>query len=180
MAGSPQIASITRLEWFSTAAATFTRPTAKTAGCCTTRRAAPLLRGYTGGGDLAASSANNGGVSANSLSVPGRVVLDSGGNLYVTGVVNDRVLYYPAGSTTATRVYGQGGSFTSSSANNGGISANSLYNPDGLALDGGGNLYVADLLNNRVLYYPAGSTTATRCLRENMAASPRMRPTMPG
>jgi hypothetical protein len=69
---------------------------------------------------------------------------------------NDRVLFYPAGSTTATRVYGQGGSFTSNTANNGGISANSLSAPEGIALDSSGNLYVADQ-NNRVLFYPAGT-----------------------
>ncbi len=63
---------------------------------------------------------------------------------------------------TAGIVYGQGGSFTSASGNNGGISANSLFQPDNLAVDNNGGLYVADLQNNRVLYYPAGSTTATR------------------
>jgi hypothetical protein len=44
---------------------------------------------------------------------------------------NNRVLFYPSGSTTATRVYGQGGSFTTNTANNGGISANSLAFPTG-------------------------------------------------
>ena len=72
------------------------------------------------------------------------------------------MLFYPAGSTTATRVYGQGGSFTTNTPNNGGISANSLDQPYGVALDSSGNLYVADYANNRVLFYPAGSTTATR------------------
>ena len=75
---------------------------------------------------------------------------------------NNRVLFYPAGSTTATRVYGQLGSFTTNTPNNGGISANSLFEPNGVALDSSGNLYVADRDNNRVLFYPAGSTTATR------------------
>ena len=41
--------------------------------------------------------------------------------------VNSRVLFYPSGSTTATRVYGQLGSFTTNSPNNGGVSANSLW-----------------------------------------------------
>jgi hypothetical protein len=58
---------------------------------------------------------------------------------------NNRVLFYPAGSITPTRVYGQNGSFTTGTANNGGISANSLARPStGLALDSSGNLYVAD------------------------------------
>jgi hypothetical protein len=66
-----------------------------------------------------------------------------------------RVLYYAAGSTTATRVYGQAGSFTTNTANNGGISATSLSQPWGMAFDGSGNLYVADWANKRVLEYIA-------------------------
>src|SRR5271157_3155172 len=54
------------------------------------------------------------------------------------------------GSTTAARVYGQGGSFTTNTANNGGISATSLTAPTGVAVDGSGNLYVADSVNSRV------------------------------
>src|SRR5438034_10735484 len=70
-----------------------------------------------------------------------------------------------AGGTTADRVFGQGGSFTSNLCNNGGLSANSLCSPRHVALDGAGNLYVADTDNNRVLEYdtPLNSgTTAER------------------
>ena len=63
-------------------------------------------------------------------------------------------------STTATVVYGQGGSFTTRTANNGGISANSLNGVGGLVVDSTGGLYVADFANSRILHYPAGSTTA--------------------
>jgi hypothetical protein len=119
-------------------------------------------RVYGQGGSFTTNTPNNGGVSANSLYYPSGVALDSSGNLYVADYYNSRVLFYPSGSTTATRVYGQGGSFTTNTQNNGGVSANSLYYPSGVALDSSGNLYVADLANNRVLFYLAGSTTATR------------------
>ncbi|HNC58951.1 MAG TPA: hypothetical protein PLP33_26230, partial [Leptospiraceae bacterium] len=66
------------------------------------------------------------------------------------------------GGPTATRVYAQLGSFTTNTTNKGGVSANSFYAPNGIALDSSGNLYVADSSNNRVLYYPSNSTTATR------------------
>ncbi len=116
---------------------------------------------YGQGGSFTSATANNGGISANSLFGPNDVAVDSNDNLYVADS-NNRVLFYPAGSTTATKVYGQGGSFTTATANNGGISANSLSLPTGVGLDSNDNLYVADSSNNRVLYYPAGSTTATR------------------
>ncbi|MBV8673650.1 MAG: NHL repeat-containing protein, partial [Acidobacteriaceae bacterium] len=119
-------------------------------------------RVYGQGGSFTSNTANWNGVTADSLYQPFSIALDSSGNLYVADDQNNRVLFYPAGSTTASRVYGQGGSFTSNIANNGGISANSLNGPQGVALDGGGNLYVADYFNNRVLFYPFGSTTAAR------------------
>ena len=119
-------------------------------------------RVYGQGGSFTTGNGNKGGISANSLNGPYGIALDSNGNLYVADYGNNRVLFYPAGSTTATRVYGQGGSFTTNTTNNGGISANSLDLPTAVALDSSGNLYVADQYNNRVLFYPSGSTTATR------------------
>ncbi|MCX6879950.1 MAG: SBBP repeat-containing protein [Verrucomicrobia bacterium] len=119
-------------------------------------------RVYGQNGDFTTSDANKGGISANSLNQPQAVALDSSSNLYVADSGNNRVLYYTAGSTTATRVYGQD-NFTSNAANKGGgISAVSLNAPAGLVLDGSNNLYVTDMQNNRVLYFPAGTTTATR------------------
>jgi sugar lactone lactonase YvrE len=116
-------------------------------------------RVYGQRGSFTVNVANNSGVSANSLNAPDGVNVDSSGNLYIADSGNNRVLYYPAGSTTATRVYGQGGSFTTNAHN---VGATGLHNPNGAAVDGSGNVYVADMVNNRVLYYPAGSTTATR------------------
>jgi hypothetical protein len=58
------------------------------------------------------------------------------------------VLFYASGSTTATRVYGQLGSFTTNEPNKGGLTANSLYWPCSMALDASG-FYVSDYSNNR-------------------------------
>ena len=129
----------------------------------------PITAGvvYGQGGSFTSGAQNNGGVSANSLNFHAGLALDGSGNLYVADAGNNRVLFYPAGRTTATRVYGQGGSFTSNDANHGGISADSLSNPQNVVVDSIGNLYVADQSNNRVLFYPAGSTTATRVYGQN-------------
>lgn len=114
-----------------------------------------------GQSNLTTGTANSGGLNADSLNQPSGVALDSSGNLYIADSVNNRVLYYESGSTTATRVYGQP-NMTSNTANNGGISANSLNSPRSVALDRSGNLYISDFSNHRVLYYASGSTTATR------------------
>ncbi len=118
--------------------------------------------------DVFSNTCNNGGVSATSLCSPFGVAVDGAGNLYVVDFSNHRVLEYDtpfASGTTAARIFGQGGSFTTNTCNTGGVSATSLCNPIGVAVDGAGNLYVADQSNSRVLEYdmPLGSgTTADR------------------
>ena len=120
-------------------------------------------------GSFTSSTANNGGVrgapTAKSLHLPWGVAVDANGNLYVADTINNRVLEYNtpltvtatpgSGDTTADLVFGQDGIFTSSTANIDGSTsgANSLYHPAGVAVDANGNLYVADLQNNRVLEY---------------------------
>lgn len=100
-------------------------------------------------------------VTAGGLSASFGFAADSSGNVYMADTVSSRILYYASGSTTASRVYGQNGSFISSAINNGGISASSLYNPQYLMLDSADGLYAVDNGNNRVLYYPPNSTNAS-------------------
>lgn len=99
-----------------------------------------------------------------SLNFPRGIAFDSAGGLYIADRDNHRVLYFAAdGDTTADRVYGQGGSFTSGAPNmgTGVVSADTLASPRALVVDDAGGLYVADAGNNRVLYFAAdGDTTA--------------------
>jgi hypothetical protein len=102
------------------------------------------------------STANTGGISAQTMNNPDGIAFDAAGNLYISDQANHRILVFfsPLTSTgTANRVFGQGGNFTSNNANNGGRSAGSLRLPTGLALDAKGNLYVCDNFNNRILSY---------------------------
>jgi NHL repeat len=131
----------------------------------------PLTSGTTAdlvfgqGGNFTSDVCNNGGLSASSLCGPDGVAVDAIGNVYVAEFNNNRVLEYNTpltSDTIADSVFGQGGSFSSGNANNGGLSANSLWQPQGVAVDASGNLYIADLNNNRVLEYnsPLSNTTA--------------------
>ena len=116
------------------------------------------------GGSFTSNSGNLGGISANSLCGTYGVTVDGAGNLYVAEQCNNRVLEFdtPVNTdSTGDRVFGQGGSFTSNTCNLGGISASSLCQPTGVAVDGAGNLYVADQNNSRVLEYDGALNTDT-------------------
>jgi len=84
---------------------------------------------------------------------PLRILLDNSENLYLSDY-SDRVLVFPAGSTTATSVFGQT-LFSDSAPNRNGLpSSSSLNYPTGLALDVHGNVLIADGNNNGVLVVP--------------------------
>jgi hypothetical protein len=114
--------------------------------------------------DFFSSGCNDGGVNATTLCNPAGVAVDSANNLYVSDYNNHRVLVYftpftktavaGSGDSVADVVIGQGGDFTSNGCNLfGSPDAETLCNPDGLALDPSGNLWVADTGNSRVLEY---------------------------
>ncbi|MBX3718003.1 MAG: hypothetical protein KF738_18555, partial [Burkholderiales bacterium] len=102
--------------------------------------------------------------TAATLCTPYGFAFDAAGALYVSDKQNHRVLQFVPPFTTgmaATRVFGQGGSFTTALSNNGGVGPNSLASPEGIAV-GGGTLFVFDTGNRRILGYvnPYGDFTA--------------------
>ncbi len=123
------------------------------------------------------ATANRGGLSAKSLSFPQGVVAVNG-SLIVADRSNNRVLIYnsiPVSNFAAANVVlGQGGSFTTNTANLGGVSASSLFLPADVYSDGN-SLYVADQLNHRVLVYspiPSSPTGANVVLGQpNMTSN---------
>jgi sugar lactone lactonase YvrE len=92
------------------------------------------------------------------------VAFDVAHRVYVGDAQNNRVLVFedPFAALIATDqtsdfaadvVFGQAGSFVTNTANEGGLSADSLDSPQGVAIDASGNLFVADGNNNRVLVF---------------------------
>ena len=136
------------------------------------------------GGDFFSNGCNlNGSLPDEyTLCTPERVTIDGSGNLWVADAGNNRVLEYNnplmTGNLAAIKVVGQP-DFVSNQSNPGGsLSPTTLSNPIGLVVDAGGNLYVADEGNCRVLRYQAplvndaaagqvwgtgGSFTTTNC-----------------
>jgi len=112
-------------------------------------------RVYGQRGDMSRSAVNTLGASSESLNAPHGLAIDAAGGLFVADRGNARALYFPAGSTTATRVFGQRGDFSATADNDLDVSADRLEDPTALAVDAAGNLYVTDYENSRVLMYPA-------------------------
>jgi len=95
--------------------------------------------GYSGDGGSAISA---------KLSLPTGVALDGAGNLYISDEANNRIRMVSATSGVITTVAGNG---TASYSGDGGPATSAELNyPTGVALDGFGNLYIADRSNNRI------------------------------
>jgi RHS repeat-associated protein len=116
--------------------------------------------GYSGDGGPAASALLGG---------PDGVAVDGSGNLYIADAGNNRVQEVAAASgtqwgqsMTAGDMYTVAGSATGTlgHSGDGGPAASALlYQPQGVAVDGQGNLYIADSLNARVQEVAAATGT---------------------
>ncbi len=87
------------------------------------------------------------GVGANAyFFAPTGIVNDQAGNLYVTDAGNNLIRKVVPSSGQVTTVAGN----ANTGAANGALLSSSFNNPSGIAIDGSGNLYVADMLNNTI------------------------------
>lgn len=94
--------------------------------------------GYGGDGSAA---------TAAELSSPGDLAIDGVGNLYIADTSNHRIRRVdPNGTITTVAGTGTGGY----SGDGGAATAAKLFFPYGVAVDGAGNLYIADTYNQRI------------------------------
>ncbi len=99
---------------------------------------------YTGDGGPAASATMNS---------PGDVAFDGAGNLYIADTGNNVIRMINAATGVITTVAGNGliGNSNLNQVGDGGLAtAANLNTPQGVTLDGSGNLYIADTFNNRI------------------------------
>jgi len=91
----------------------------------------------------------DGGPATNAqLNFPDAIALDGSGNLYIGDASNNRVRKVTLTTGVITTVAGNG---TPGYGGDGGLATNAeLQFPSRAVLDGAGNLYIADLQNNRV------------------------------
>ena len=86
--------------------------------------------------------------SGASLHNPSALAVDSGGNLYISDLGNNRIRRVDAGTGVITTVAGNG--LNGFNGDGGAATSASLYSGFALALDAAGNLYIADTNNIRV------------------------------
>ncbi|MBI1922332.1 MAG: chitobiase/beta-hexosaminidase C-terminal domain-containing protein [Geobacter sp.] len=100
------------------------------------------------GNGMSGYAGDGGQATAASLKYPTRVAFDSAGNLYVADMYNHRIRKVNNSTGVITTVAGNGvGSY---SGDTGAATSASLNAPQGVAVDGAGNLFIADTYNDRI------------------------------
>ena len=104
-------------------------------------------------------SGDGGAATAASLYFPFGVAIDGGGNLYIADGSNNCVRKVNTSGIIST-IAGIGGS-AGFSGDGGAATAANLSSPNAVAVDGSGNIYIADASNNRIRIVIASGTIST-------------------
>jgi sugar lactone lactonase YvrE len=104
---------------------------------------------YTLAGNGFSGYAGDGGpATLANLNGPGSSVVDSAGNLYIADGANNVIRKVAAGTGVISTIAGTG--VSGYSGDHGAATSARLNSPTGLSLDGAGNLYFSDAINNAV------------------------------
>jgi uncharacterized protein (TIGR03437 family) len=109
-------------------------------------------------GNAGGFSGDGGPATSASLNNPGSVAVDSSGNLFIVDTNNNRIRKVSA-SGIITTVAGNG--IIGFSGDSGPATSASFYYPSDVAVDGLGNLLIADPWNNRIRKVSSGGTITT-------------------
>ena len=111
-------------------------------------------------GSGASGPGGDGGAALNAeLSQPFAMAIDGNGNLYIADLYNHRIRRVDAATKIITTVAGNG---TYGPGGDGGAATNAPLNqPYGVAMDGSGNLYIADSQNSRIRAVNTHASTIT-------------------
>jgi uncharacterized protein (TIGR03437 family) len=115
---------------------------------------------------------NGDGIQANTarLAFPNDVAVDGAGNVYISDNSNQRIRKVTVASGVITTIAGNG---STGSAGDGGPATAALLNtPTGIALDGAGNLFIADRSNSRVRRVGASDGIITTIAGSSAGFSP--------
>lgn len=96
------------------------------------------------------------GTGDGQFEVPAGIAVDASGYVYVVDNENDRVQKFTSNGAYVTK-YGKNGGDGSSGSGNG-----EFYQPYGIAIDGAGNMYIADAGNHRVQKLTSTGTFVTK------------------
>jgi hypothetical protein len=100
------------------------------------------------GDGIAGYSGDGGAATSAELNVPYGVAVDNAGNIYIADYGNERIRKVTASTGKISTVAGNG---TVGYGGDGGPATSAkLDSPTGVALDGAGNIYIADLGNHRI------------------------------
>jgi sugar lactone lactonase YvrE len=108
-------------------------------------------------GSAGMTGSTNGSGSAALFNSPQAITADSAGNLYIADTFNDSIREISSSGAVTTLA----GSAGNPGSDDGTGSAARFYHPSGIAIDGLGNLYIADTLNQTIRTITAAGTVTT-------------------
>jgi hypothetical protein len=108
----------------------------------------PGIISTVAGNGTAGETGNGGAATSAELNAPNRMAVDSAGNLYIADLTGNVIRKVTASTGLISIVAGNGtAGFTGDGA---AATSAEISSPNGVAVDGAGNIYIADFGNNRV------------------------------